>query len=106
MHQNYATGQTTLVLNLDFVIPQNHLVHAISQFVDPISPSCAIGFWICSATQVQRWCLWTNAWLSCSMEFAPKYYAVIVKRFIEFRKSDEGVFLLRNGEKTAYHELT
>lgn len=37
MYQNYATGQTALVFNLDFTIPQNHLVHAISQFVDSIS---------------------------------------------------------------------
>ena len=36
MYQNYTTGQTALVLNLDFTIPQNHLVHAISQFVDYI----------------------------------------------------------------------
>lgn len=36
MYQNYTTGQTALVLNLDFTIPQNHLVHAISQFVDSI----------------------------------------------------------------------
>ena len=36
MYQNYTTGQTALVLNLDFTIPQNYLVHAISQFVDSI----------------------------------------------------------------------
>ncbi len=36
MYQNYTTGLTTLILNLDFTIPQNHLVHAISQFVDSI----------------------------------------------------------------------
>ncbi|MCX8721865.1 hypothetical protein J3U72_02785 [Lactobacillus sp. B4012] len=36
MYPNYTTGQTALVLNLDFSILQNHLVHAISQFVDPI----------------------------------------------------------------------
>lgn len=36
MYQNCTTGQTALVLNLDFVIHQDHLVHAISQFDDSI----------------------------------------------------------------------
>ncbi|WP_312614090.1 site-specific DNA-methyltransferase [Oscillibacter sp.] len=44
--------------------------------------------------------------VNCSLELDPKYCDVIVKRYIEFRKSDEGVFLLRGGEKSAYHELT
>ena len=39
MYQNYTTGQTALVLNLDFTIPQNHLVHAISQSVGASSAS-------------------------------------------------------------------
>jgi len=39
------------------------------------------------------------------MELDPKYCDVIVKRFIAFKESDEGIFLLRNGEKTAYHNL-
>lgn len=43
--------------------------------------------------------------VNCSMELDPKYCDVIVKRFIEFRKSDEGVFLLRGGEKLAYNEI-
>lgn len=42
---------------------------------------------------------------NCSMELDPKYCDVIVKRFVEFRKSDEGVFLLRGGERLAYHEI-
>lgn len=41
--------------------------------------------------------------VNCSLELDPKYCDVIVKRYIEFRKSDEGVFLLRGGEKSAYH---
>ncbi len=40
------------------------------------------------------------------MELDPKYCDVIVKRFIAFKESDEGIFLLRNGEKTTYHELS
>nr|WP_290626429.1 IS1182 family transposase [Lactobacillus sp.] len=36
MYQNYITGQTTLTLNLDFSIPNNHLARVISDFVDTI----------------------------------------------------------------------
>ncbi len=43
--------------------------------------------------------------INCSMELDPKYCDVIVKRYIEFRESDEGVFLLRGGEKLAYNEI-
>lgn len=39
------------------------------------------------------------------MELDPKYADVIVKRFIKQRESDAEVFLLRDGNKTAYHEL-
>lgn len=40
------------------------------------------------------------------MELGPKYVDVIVKRYIKGRESDEGVFLLQNGEKTAWHALS
>ena len=36
MYQNYITGQTTLSLNLDFSIPENHIANVISNFVDSI----------------------------------------------------------------------
>lgn len=36
MYQNYITGQTTLSLNLDFSVPENHLINVISTFVDSI----------------------------------------------------------------------
>lgn len=36
MYQNYITGQSTLSLNFDFVIPKNHLAQVISDFVDSI----------------------------------------------------------------------
>lgn len=36
MYQNYITGQTSFSLNLDFSIPNNHLAHVISDFVDSI----------------------------------------------------------------------
>jgi len=39
------------------------------------------------------------------MELDPRYCDVICKRFIDFSKSDAGVFLLRNGEKLAYCEV-
>jgi DNA modification methylase len=40
-----------------------------------------------------------------SMELDPKYCDVIVNRYIKFCESDSGVFLLRNGVKTAYNEI-
>ncbi|MVB09480.1 DNA methylase [Caprobacter fermentans] len=43
--------------------------------------------------------------VNCSMELDQKYCDVIVKRYIEFRESDEGVFLLRGGEKLAHNEI-
>ena len=39
------------------------------------------------------------------MELDPKYCDVIIKRYIAFKENDEGIFLLRNGEKTAYHSV-
>ncbi|GAA0039478.1 hypothetical protein LANSK_19600 [Lactobacillus amylovorus subsp. amylovorus] len=36
MYQNYITGQTTLSLNLDFSIPDNHIANVISDFVDSV----------------------------------------------------------------------
>ena len=36
MYQNYITGQTSLTLNLDFSVPENHLINVISTFVDSI----------------------------------------------------------------------
>jgi len=39
------------------------------------------------------------------MELDPKYCDVITKRFIEYQKSDSGVFLLRDGVKTTYNEI-
>jgi len=39
-----------------------------------------------------------------SMELDPKYCDVICKRYIEYQKSDSGVYLLRDGQQTAYHE--
>jgi len=40
------------------------------------------------------------------MELDPKYCDVIAKRTIEYHKSDSGVFLLRDGEKIAYNEIS
>ena len=39
-------------------------------------------------------------------ELDPKYCDVIVKRYIEFQKSDADVLRLRNGERAAYHEIS
>ncbi|MDR0531075.1 MAG: DNA modification methylase [Oscillospiraceae bacterium] len=39
------------------------------------------------------------------MELDPKYCDVITARAIAFRESDADIFLLRNGEKTAYNAL-
>ena len=40
------------------------------------------------------------------MELDPRYADVIVKRYIQSRESDAGVYLLRDEEKTAYHEIS
>lgn len=37
-----------------------------------------------------------------SMELDPKYCDVIVKRYIEFNKTDENVYLLRGSERVHY----
>jgi len=39
------------------------------------------------------------------MELDPKYCDVIVRRFIELVGNDDGVFLLRNGEKIHYADM-
>ena len=43
MYQNYTTGQTALILNLDFTIPNNHLANTISRFVDSIPEDVLLG---------------------------------------------------------------
>lgn len=40
------------------------------------------------------------------MEFDEKYVDVIVNRYISYKKSSEGVILLRDGEKIPYSEVT
>ena len=40
-----------------------------------------------------------------TMELDPKYATVIVKRYIELVGSDEGVYLLRDGQKTPYQDV-
>lgn len=36
MYQTYITEQTTLTLNLDFSIPDNHIANVISNFIDSV----------------------------------------------------------------------
>lgn len=43
MYQNYIIGQTSLTLNLDFSIPNNHLASVISDFVDSIPNEVLLG---------------------------------------------------------------
>ena len=40
------------------------------------------------------------------MELEPYYVDVIIKRYIDYKKSDEDVFVIRDGEKYAYSEVT
>ena len=39
------------------------------------------------------------------MELDPKYCDVILARYAKYTKSDEGIYLLRNGERLMYHEV-
>jgi DNA modification methylase len=55
------------------------------------------GTTLLAAEQTDRTCF--------MMELDPKYCDVICKRFIQSQQSDFGVFLLRDGQRTAYHEL-
>jgi DNA modification methylase len=38
-------------------------------------------------------------------ELDPKYMSVILQRYINFKDSDEDVFLLRDGKKIPYSEV-
>ena len=55
------------------------------------------GSTLIAADQLDRICY--------TMEFDEQYVDVIVNRYIQYRNSDEDVFLIRNGEKIAYKEL-
>jgi DNA modification methylase len=43
--------------------------------------------------------------ICCTMELDPKYADVIVNRYKKHMDTDDGVYLLRNGVKTAYNQL-
>ena len=49
-------------------------------------------------------CEWIDR-ICYMMELDKKYVDVIVKRYIAFKESDEGVFLLRNDKKYTYDEI-
>lgn len=55
------------------------------------------GTTLLAAEQTERICR--------TMELDPKYADVIVRRYIKHQESDSEVFLLRGGEKLAYHEI-
>ena len=38
-------------------------------------------------------------------ELDPRYVSVILQRYINFKGSDEDVFLLKDGKKTPYSEV-
>lgn len=42
---------------------------------------------------------------ACLMELDPKYVSVILQRYINFKGSDEDVFLLKDGKKIPYSEV-
>jgi site-specific DNA-methyltransferase (adenine-specific) len=46
-----------------------------------------------------------NDRIAYGMEFDPKYVDVIIQRYINFKGSDEDVFLIRDGEEIPYNEL-
>jgi DNA modification methylase len=55
------------------------------------------GSTLIAAEQTERICY--------TMELDPKFCDVIVRRYIKNMESDAGVYLIRNGEKTAWHEV-
>ncbi len=40
-----------------------------------------------------------------TIELEEKYCDVIVKRYIDYKNTDEGVFVIRNGQKMEYNEV-
>jgi len=55
------------------------------------------GTTLLAAEQTERVCY--------TMELDPKYCDVITKRYRDYKKSDADIFLLRDGQRTAYHEI-
>jgi DNA modification methylase len=58
---------------------------------------CGSGTTLLACEQTER--------IGYAMELDPVYSDVIVKRWINTAKTDAGVFLLRDGIKTAYNEI-
>ena len=72
----------------------NNSSRAGDAVLDPFGGS---GTTLLAAEQTDRVCY--------MMELDPKYSDVICKRFIERQQTDSGVFLLRDGKRTPYHEI-
>lgn len=109
-HQWYSDRKQTTIWNFDR--PKRNENHPTSKPLDllayPIGNSSqensivldtfgGSGSTLMSCEQTNRICF--------TMELDPKYASVILRRYVEFTKLPEDVFVLRGGEKLQYSEL-
>lgn len=109
-HQWYSDRKQTTIWNFDR--PKRNENHPTSKPLDLLAyPICnssqenaivldmfgGSGSTLMSCEQTNRICF--------TMELDPKYASVILRRYVEFTKRPEDVFVLRGGEKLQFSEL-
>lgn len=109
-HQWYNDRKQTTIWNFDK--PKRNENHPTSKPLD------LLAYPICNSSQENAIVLDTfggsgSTLMTCeqtnricfTMELDPKYASVILRRYVEFTKRPEDVFVLRSGEKLQYSEL-